>query len=421
LKGKFELPFMELASITAWRETKGYNRADTDATVLPLTTVEWGQFDRSVSQEFIATSRAEGPVSWIGGVDYHHDYGNYNPYITNGAISVRGGGQKKKTFSGFADLTVALSDALSVLGGVRYTYEETFYKATRANFTSVVGNMDTSVSTPRMSVRYAFTDDTKAYATYSKGFKGGGFNVTGFSDIPFLPEKIDSYEIGLKSRVSDVLRVEAAAFYYDYKDIQFNASVPVGSGGGAGTTRIYNASAATLYGGEIQLTASPMRGLDLNGGLAYTHSEYKDFANALITVPLAEATCTAARTTYPCGNSQLVADASGNALVRSPKLSANLGGSYTQALSVGSLEIASNLYYSSGFYADPGNRVKQKPYAVLNGTVSWLSPGERFKISIWGRNLTDEAYSYAFTDSTAGDVVRWAPPRTFGVGLEANW
>ncbi len=78
----------------------------------------------------------------------------------------------------------------------------------------------------RLALNQKFTEDVMGYVSYNRGFREGGYNVAGPADAPYKPESIDAYEVGLKSVMFDRrLRLNAAAFWYEYRDIQ--AQIPI--------------------------------------------------------------------------------------------------------------------------------------------------------------------------------------------------
>src|SRR5690606_25660724 len=107
---------------------------------------------------------------------------------------------------------------------------------------------------PRVTVKYTISPDSHVYATYSKGFKSGIFNASTSTGpvgpgldpkvlVPVRPETLHSYEVGLKTKPRANLRFNAAAYYYDYKDLQLSTRA-------SGISTLQNASDSTIMGAE---------------------------------------------------------------------------------------------------------------------------------------------------------------------------
>jgi iron complex outermembrane receptor protein len=175
----------------------------------------------------------------------------------------------------------ALDKRLEVTGGMRYTEDRKsiFLQNTSFGQSSVVGPARGAVKFHNTSflgsVSYQITDQALAYAKVSTGYKSGGFNPRADRLNQFNPEKLVSYEAGLKlDLLNRRLRVNTAAFYSKYDDLQ----VPqFAAGSGGASTLLVNAGKADFKGVELEVTALPMRGLTLSGALGYTRPKYKQF------------------------------------------------------------------------------------------------------------------------------------------------
>ena len=117
------------------------------------------------------------------------------------------------------------------------------------------------------------------YLTTSKGFKSGVFNVANFGDPPVKPEVLYAYEVGIKSDPSPLVRINANAYYYNYKNIQTFVNNALG------TSNLLNAGGADMYGFELETEFRPVKGLTFRGGFGYEHTAYKNFENAAVFVP----------------------------------------------------------------------------------------------------------------------------------------
>lgn len=255
-----------------------------------------------------------------------------------------------------------------------------------------------SEPTYRAMLSHEFNESVMAYGSYSRGFKSGNFNTVGPADPPFKEEILDAFEIGVKSYLLDrQLRLNMAAFYYDYADIQLG--VPVGA-----TIVTVNAASADVMGAEFEGLVVFSDHLELAFGLSVLDSEIEDFPNATCFIP------------QPAGGSQqVICDASGNALPRSPELTFNIAPTISAPLGEGTLQATAALYYNDGFAWDFSGSRTEESYELVNASIAWLAPNEKFGISIFGNNLTDSEYAMFVLPQGTGDSFSAASPRTYGI------
>jgi iron complex outermembrane recepter protein len=192
--------------------------------------------------------------------------------------------QTSKSYAAFGQVSwkpSALDERLEVTGGVRYTKDKKaiLLENSQDGVSTVVGPADGRVSFQNTSflgsLSYRITPDVLVYAKVSTGYKSGGFNPRAGTLNTFKPEKLTSYEVGLKGDFLDHhLRTNLAAFYSKYKDLQ----VPqFASGSGGATTLLVNAGRADFKGVEAEITLIPVHGLTLSGSAGYTDPKYKQF------------------------------------------------------------------------------------------------------------------------------------------------
>ncbi len=173
----------------------------------------------------------------------------------------------------YAQLTYQVSDVIELTGGLRYTVDnrELEINSLAGATGSVLGLGSFDESYDEMTYTGILTwrpsADTTTYAKISTGYVSGGI----LSGIPYDPETLTSYELGFKSQLWDNrLRVNLAAFYSDYEDLQVQAFVN-------GRQFFDNAGAATIYGAEAELQWLPVEGLILTASLGYTEHEFDEF------------------------------------------------------------------------------------------------------------------------------------------------
>lgn len=387
-----------------------------------------GSPDTAYMAEVNLASKSYGPFSFIAGVNYYHDKDTYDPLNVTGilgpvnsyAIGIFSR-QTSRDYAAFTELTMNITDRLTAIAGARYSSE-----LRTVSGLSVVGTYPqnpgpfypfgekTFVSTtPRATLRYKIATDTNVYFTFSEGFKSGAFDATSVPYSPdgtppgyVRPERVNAYEVGVKTKPTAWLRLDAALYDYNFADQQAQAfvlknGIPLGS--------IENAASSKIRGAELDADVLLSRDLRIHTGLSYLHARYTDFPNAIVSVPSPE----------NAGTTQTSEDVSGNTLPRAPNFTVSFSADYTRLLAVGTLGLNANVYYTGKSYFDPGNLYYQGAYAKLGFQATWvpvLAPN--LKLAAWGRNLTNKATIMGtFIEGDAAGAA-WAPPRTWGVSAD---
>jgi iron complex outermembrane receptor protein len=268
------------------------------------------------------------------------------------------------------------------------------------------------------------SDHANVYATYSKGFKSGTFDgILAAGQLvvnPVEPETVEAFEAGFKYGRGRT-NFSVAGFYYDYSNIQFQAFNP----NAGGLTQVFNAAAATIYGAEAEASVSPVDNLNLRGSVAWTHSTYDSFPNATVFcprgAPLYGNAVIPTGALNPCTGLVNTSGATGKQLIRTPEFTASVSADYRIPVGTGAVEMSGVAFYSGSFFWDPNNRLQEGAYVLLNAEVAYVFPGDRLRLSAWGRNLANETYALYTPESAAGDSVAYARPRTFGVAARMRF
>ncbi|OYW84297.1 MAG: hypothetical protein B7Z20_11110, partial [Sphingobium sp. 32-64-5] len=376
LNVNYDLGGVDLISISGYVDMDAFNFFDLDSSPANILHLATGQVGEQFSQE-LQLQKNDGPLRWIAGLYYLHfddGYGDFpKPYLLQqnlpanfrpsdlvpGTVALaRVATVATDTGSVFGQATYEVSPATRFTAGLRYSIEKKSVKGTQYALTDPAPGQDTvSLSaatglfgavenstvdlsktfrklTWRLALDHDFNDDVMGYASYTRGFKSGSLNagIISNAQVPVSPEVIDAYEIGLKSELFDRrLRLNIAAFYYDYKDIQVSLVTA------ASTSVTENAAAARLYGLDIDFVAAPTSRLTLRGGLNLLDSKYKSYESAALFLPRTAATCPTANQVTMAqakaiaalpqlgGNCTYRLDASGQDLIIAPRLTANLG------------------------------------------------------------------------------------------------
>ncbi|MBD7939947.1 TonB-dependent receptor [Brevundimonas guildfordensis] len=286
--------------------------------------------------------------------------------------------------------------------------------------------------TGKVGVEYDLASASLLYADISRGFKAGGFNqsvalVTRDALMPFEPEEIISYTIGVKNRfLENRLQLNGELFYYDYTNMQL--SNPGFDGDNSVVLVTGNAAGATIKGASVDMVAMPWQGGTIRASVEYVDGVYDNFqvqqpANF---VPPGRIGCPVSPPT-PQGVVNI--DCSGFPLLRSPKWSGALGITQYVDLNNGdSLVFNADVAWADKAWLMPDFHPNQQAdaYANVSASVTYNFPNDRWHVALWGRNLTDEAIYTGGGGLQHGFVTGWttssiAPPRTYGVRLGARF
>jgi iron complex outermembrane recepter protein len=389
-----DLGGVRLTSITAYNKLERREFGDWDASQYH----ESDEFFRSTAKVFSEEARlastGTGPLGWVGGVYYsneklHEDfYGDF--YQRLGGAALTDYEQDGKSLGVFGQASYRFSDRLKGILGLRYEHETRELKDLStlfaigdpvnfgAAFNLSGGNQSRSLSNSDVSgkagLEYQLAERALLYGNISRGVKSGGFTahntLTGAAVDPFKPETLLAYELGIKADVTSTLRLNAAAFYYDYKDQQILSKFfdvvsqsPVG--------RFINAPKSRIDGVEVELEWRPVPELEISQYFGYKTGKYTDAIKNSDDVEFNGRDLDFPKTSY--------------------------GGAVGYTWSVGSYRLRAETNYS---YRDRypqlfllGPQFTVDSYWLANASVS-LSPavGSSWTLSLWGRNVTNQRY-----------------------------
>lgn len=403
-----------MQSLTAYRESESIAIFDQDSTPVDFVhTPGLDDYTTTFSQELQLLSGPDAPFEWILGAFYYNGDAEYDPIHLAGILFnpvggsiVRHTSQKTESYAAFGQATFDLWEDTSLTTGLRYTTEEREFDGRQTTGSGLMASFKDDISfnevTWRLALAHDFSDDMMAYISYNRGFKSGIYPTDSVSPQPVDPEVLDAYEIGLKTTLLDRRVVlNTSAYFYDYTDLQVNVPVPGGQ-------LFQNAAEAEVMGAEIELQASPTENLSLRVGLSFIDSEFTDFPDAVISMP---------RPAPAGGNATSTGSVKGNELSRAPKFTGTFNVIYTIPTDTGSWELAGSYFYNDGFFWEPENRLEQDAYSLVNASVKWTTPNDRFSVRLYGTNLTDEEYSRFANSGGFGDLISAAAPREYGIGV----
>jgi iron complex outermembrane recepter protein len=433
----------KVTSITAYQNVQSrHDTINVDETPLDLADSVFLNPAHEFTQEFDYVSDYKGPLNWSGGLYFIRSLGSVDPFDVYspaaGPVFYQDTTVTTDAYAAFGEVYYDLTHDLHLIAGVRYSDEhKTEYQNTADVYGILPGGAPLALPdysakaswnawTPRLSARYDLNDESNVYATFSRGFKSGIFqpagNFTAATSPAVAPETVNAYEIGYKL-AQRTFSLNASVYYYAYDNLQVSQ---VTDQGGALLSTTTNARSATIKGAELQSNFVITQNWKLTAGAAYTHAIYNDFQGAPLYAPTWYNPGTKGfSSTYATGDlldglTQVtlpgggVPSADGKRLIRAPEVTTSVALNYSHPLFGGKIDGSATTAYSSGFYWDPQNTLRQPAYTLLNATLGWLAPSERYRVSIWGTNLTNKQY-YLFAQSTStGNAGVLARPRSVG-------
>jgi len=416
----YDFGSVQLSSLSGFRKTKFNWFNDGDGA--DIFYVNYIQQDNSeqFSQELTLSSDQDQKLSWLVGAYYFKEtsdsfialpftFGFNLPFF----IEVDGTA-RTEAVAAFGELRWQATDRLKVTLGARFNHEDrsTAYRY-EINFgapfvRNVLDDAGFDAFTPRLVINYEASDNINVYASATRGFKSGGFNLLAVQP-GFAPETLWAYEAGIKAQSDDRrLTMNGNFFYYDYKNMQVGQIINLQS-------VLTNAAKSRLYGAELEVAARPVDGLDLGFTAAWLNAKYQDFCTGDPTQPNAPISlgCNAANPI----------DLSGNTLPRAPEWTLTGTASYTAELgSSGNLNLRTDIRYQSKIFFTQFNRpeIAQDAFATVNAAITWTSASDRFSVGAFVNNLTDVTYFNEVLESGAFNPQLVAQayvgsPRTYGL------
>jgi iron complex outermembrane receptor protein len=403
---RWDLGPVNLISTTAYRWFFTHAiEYDSDTTPRLLAHINNLEEGTNFTQELQLNSSGSGPFTWVVGGFYLRQDAEYDPLIVRsplGATTITAQ-QVTQAYAGFADASYNFGD-FEITGGLRYSYETKRFDGQRNGTPIVVdANQSWDSLTPRVVLSYHPSRRVLLYASFSQGFKSGTFNANGLSRVPVDPETVDAYEIGLKLTPRPGMVLNISAFQYNIDDLQVQALNPA-----TNLILVANAAEVRSRGVDVEFSVRPVEGLNIRLAGSYLDAQFTDFPNAQIFIPLPSGN----------GNQSVIRDVTGNQNVRSPEWTFNAAADYRIRLANGgSLTPSGNIYYSSSFFWEVGNRLREDPQFIVNANLTYTFPGDRFSITAWVRNLTDEVHYRNIQAAVQADRRVADEPRVFGVRL----
>ena len=428
---------MQLDYIFGWLKTNETIHQDFDSAPLTLYHTDRPARWRQTTNELRLTKGGTGPLSFVLGAylwdsRYTINLKNYIGFVPGVPLltSAQDVTQTNKSWAIYGEADYKLFDKLTLTLGARYTKDKKtslvndkpifiYGSLVEANPVAVIQpslaggqivmtspvKANWSKFTPRVSLRYAFTDDTMAYALWSRGYRGGGFNgrpaTIGAATVPYDPETLDNYEVGFKTQFAGGrVRLNGAAFMMKYKDMQQDLDVPAPGTSTGRENRTINASSAEFKGVELDLTAQLNRNLRLNGNVGYLDAKYKNFTGDIFS------------TGTPV-------DATFLKIRRAPKWTWSAGATYeTDIGDNASAWITGDVHYIGPHEITFLNNPNLRNGGQYLVDASINARFNKTTVSVFGKNLADEkGWTIGYDVQNIWSYAAPRPRRTYGVAV----
>ncbi|RXR30507.1 TonB-dependent receptor, partial [Sphingobium fluviale] len=433
--------FAELVSISAYRKFDFAFRYDLDGAPSVIVDSDAVGNGRMYSQELQLVSDDSGPLKWVTGVyyfNYRQGYDYFNRDFRNGP-AINGGTyrfnalnrnatldtfEKSESIAPFAQADFEVVQGTTITAGLRYTYEKRTLTGggQRTNGAGVVAartfnNPPALVAkkvTWRLAINQKLSDDVMIFASNSRGFKSGGFNISNPGSVSYLPEQLDDWEIGLKSQFwNRRITFNATGFYYKYKNVQVSQFIT--PPGGTPAQIVTNGAGAKIYGVDIDLSARVFNGLTLTGGLSLIHPEFTDYPNAPLTIDKTAAAGGGITTA-------ILPNAKGKRLPYARKYGLTGAVDYVTPAFGGNLGVNITATQNGDYYFEADNTTRQPSYTMLNASIKVSNASDSLSLRLGVSNLLDEEIFARNVTLASGRLVSYGvAPREYTLTLGAKF
>jgi iron complex outermembrane receptor protein len=385
--------------ILAHREFDAQWGRDSDGSPMPINhTLDTFRDDQDTAELRVSGTLFNDKTEWTAGYFYFNaDDLNSNisvlyPCLNATACIDRVDTQTTKNTGVFVHTVTQLTDRVSLAVGLRNSEDEKAILQERFNrqgvyccgfdpATEVFAK--SSETDPMVSISYAFNDNVMAYATYQEGFRGGGTTArpTATTRVPFGPETLSNFEIGMKSDLLDNrLRLNVSIFDMNYEDMQIGTAGQDQFGQAAWVTA--NDGEANIRGIEIELQSTIGEHWMIDATFGNTDFQYER-------VPTLQDCLNKGFPASSCTGFIVIDSSPG----RTPKNKASFNTGYQTSLENGSqISVRYGISYQDDVYFGANNNplTLGPSYSLHNARVSWLSPDGSWEAALFGTNITDE-------------------------------
>jgi iron complex outermembrane receptor protein len=401
-----------LKSLTSYRNFSRRDAGDIDGTDIFNATLAQTESSREFSEELQLNYEHDNLKAVAGGYYFNEDeFGDILTGLSSFYAFLCGtdptcrfeerGTVKSDATALYAQATYEVIPSLKLTGGVRYSSETKHTVGTFHAFTLEFPTDDhktwTAV-TPKFGVDYSINDRVLLYASATKGFRAGVFNI-GVPNPAINPETIWSYEAGFKARtLENRLQLNLAAFYYKYDNLQVGRIVET-------TPVIDNAASARNKGIELEIVAAVTKDLRIDASVSHLDAKFIEYSTGDSSRP------------------QLgTIDLSGNTLPGAPDWSGTAGVEYKVPVGDrGAITFRADGSWRSKTYFTEFNvePTSQAAYAKINTSLTFATPNDRWNVALYAKNLTNKMT--IASNSIGATPLGWPrvgfldPPRTYGV------
>lgn len=431
-----DLGFAKLVAISAYREARFGFKYDLSGVAQPILITTASGRSRMYSQELQLVSDTGGRFNWLLGAfyfNYRQGYDFFNRDIGTG-VSQAGTPYRfsalsrnatldafelSESIAPFAQVDFEIAPGTTLTGGLRYTYEERslngFSQATNGSGVVLPATrftppkLEVSKLTWRFAAEQKLAEDVMIFASYSRGFKSGGFNIATPGAPGYLPEQLDDWELGLKSQFWDRrLTFNITGFYYDYQNVQVTQF-----GGDPPSQRVTNGAGAEIYGVDVDLSARLADGLTVSGGMELLNPFFTEYPGAQLGVDLP-----AGGVRIPVGGF----DAAGQRVPYARKYVATGAVDLIRPMFGGKVAFNITVAQNSDYYFEPDNVVRQPAYTLLNASVRLTDSSEKLSLRFGVTNALDETIIARNATLALGRLVSYGtPPREYTLTLGARF
>jgi iron complex outermembrane receptor protein len=369
---------------------------------------------KQISQEIKLTGDfLDGRIKYVGGAFFFHEddstqintFFNWpglgftktsladNAYLRNSTTS----------YAGYIQADTAITDKLTLTTGFRYTHDDKKVGIDFTSYTFLYTNYNTSQiagvpsfsadkGTPKVSLQYQFTPEIMTYASYTSGFKSGGWSgrassAAAFED--FRDEVVDSYELGARTELFDKrLRLNATLFRANYTGLQINTAYNLPNG----TVVYVTGNAGNAYD----------QGLELESQYVITHGLIASLNLGLQDSKYTKLTAGAVLSSGFTLNSHLTETPPAT-------LSGGISWDHDWTAIRGSTQFSTNFQYMPPYNPTvTGSSVTTAPITVLNGQITYRPANSHFEFAVECRNCT-QSYYFASTNISGGGTLGVIP------------
>lgn len=438
LRLNYDAQKWHLVNVTSYRQQNVLSRSDNDFTAAPFFYARVDEKGPTFTQDTYIRTDLVGPFNFLAGGSYqdltNHEFAKFAGDAFCGvpgcsAVTPFNPGQTftamTRSISFYGDAWLDITPELRVTAGARWTHDQ--------KTTHVVNDPEGAIAagglagydqkknyqyvTPHAVISYT-AGRNYYYATYSEGVRAGFFTSPSFTPLsPLKPERLRNAEVGAKnSFLNGRLHTDASLFYGRFTNMIVQYNDP--SGGGI---RAQNAASAKMYGAELQGTFKATEHLNINAGAAYLHNTFSKFPNAAVQIPVYSSAL--GGDVFTGGTEDL----SGHVVPRAPKFTGFVGISYDAPLAGGwSVQTAVNANYNSKFEFTAGaggplRLDRQNGYGLVNASVTFNAPGDRYYVRLSARNLTGTKYATDAASQTYGALYVPGMRRVLSAALGARF